>query len=209
MNRVTGEAIFRGKARLWQGTNSVTAPIIELSHARATLHAHGEGSAPQVNAALAMASDPKHPQTVIRIQGRDLFYSDAQREARFRGNVVAQDPSGTIHSDQADVLGAVKVAVATTGLPAVAYPNRGGSWDAVTKTWEYGDPIDLGLVPGWLAAGVRYVGGCCGTGPDDIAALAGPVLSHRVLPSTDAQLARHSVSDIIDSMVRSVPVPDK
>lgn len=45
--------------------------------------------------------------------------------------------------------------------------------------------------------------------PDDIAALAGPVLSHRVLPSTDAQLARHSVSDIIDAVVRSVPVPDK
>jgi MoxR-like ATPase len=45
--------------------------------------------------------------------------------------------------------------------------------------------------------------------PDDIAALAGSVLSHRVLPSTDAQLARHSVTDIIDAVVRSVPVPDK
>ncbi|WP_425310902.1 MoxR family ATPase [Ammonicoccus fulvus] len=45
--------------------------------------------------------------------------------------------------------------------------------------------------------------------PDDVAALAGSVLSHRVLPSTDAQLARHSVSDIIDTVVRSVPVPDK
>lgn len=45
--------------------------------------------------------------------------------------------------------------------------------------------------------------------PDDVAALAGAVLSHRVLPSTDAQLARHSVADIIDAVVRSVPVPDK
>ncbi len=45
--------------------------------------------------------------------------------------------------------------------------------------------------------------------PDDVAALAGSVLSHRVLPSTEAQLARHSVSDIIDAIVRSVPVPDK
>lgn len=45
--------------------------------------------------------------------------------------------------------------------------------------------------------------------PDDIAALAGSVLSHRVLPSTDAQLARHSVVDIVDALVRSVPVPDK
>jgi MoxR-like ATPase len=45
--------------------------------------------------------------------------------------------------------------------------------------------------------------------PDDVAALAGAVLAHRVLPSTEAQLARHSVADIIDSIVRSVPVPDK
>ncbi len=103
MNRVTGEAIFRGKARLWQGTNSVAAPIIELSHARSTLHAHGEGAAAEVNATLAMASDPKHPPSVIGIQGRDLLYSDAQRQARFRGSVVAQDSSGTIRSDQADV----------------------------------------------------------------------------------------------------------
>ncbi|GAB3697774.1 MoxR family ATPase [Mariniluteicoccus flavus] len=45
--------------------------------------------------------------------------------------------------------------------------------------------------------------------PDDVAFLSGPVLSHRVLPSTDAQLARHSVNDIIAAIVRSVPVPDK
>jgi homocysteine S-methyltransferase len=80
--------------------------------------------------------------------------------------------AGVNCSDQADVLGAVKAAVAATGLPAVAYPNRGGSWDAVSKTWAYGDPLDLDLVPGWLAAGVRYLGGCCGNGPADIAALS-------------------------------------
>lgn len=45
--------------------------------------------------------------------------------------------------------------------------------------------------------------------PDDIAFLAGPVLGHRVLPSTDAQLARHSVNDIIAAVVRSVPIPAK
>ena len=80
--------------------------------------------------------------------------------------------AGVNCSDQADVLGAVRTAVAVTGLPAVAYPNRGGSWDAEAKTWAYGDPLDLDLVPGWLEAGVRLVGGCCGNGPGDIAALA-------------------------------------
>ncbi len=83
--------------------------------------------------------------------------------------------AGVNCSDQADVLGAVRAAVAATGLPAVAYPNRGGSWDATAKTWTYGDPLDLDLVDRWLAAGVRYVGGCCGTGPGDIAALSARV----------------------------------
>jgi homocysteine S-methyltransferase len=80
--------------------------------------------------------------------------------------------AGVNCSDQTDVQAAVETAVAVTGLPAVAYPNRGGSWDAEAKRWAYGDPLDLGLVAGWLAAGARLVGGCCGNGPADIAALA-------------------------------------
>jgi homocysteine S-methyltransferase len=83
--------------------------------------------------------------------------------------------AGVNCSEQADVLGAVRAAVAATGLPAVAYPNRGGSWNAGTKTWEYSGPLDLDLVDGWLVAGTRFVGGCCGTGPADIAELAARV----------------------------------
>jgi homocysteine S-methyltransferase len=80
--------------------------------------------------------------------------------------------AGVNCSDQADVLTAVRTAVEVTGLPAVAYPNRGGSWDSDAKQWRYGEPLDLDLVEPWVAAGARYVGGCCGTGPADIAALA-------------------------------------
>jgi homocysteine S-methyltransferase len=80
--------------------------------------------------------------------------------------------AGVNCSDQADVLHAVRTAVAATGLPAVAYPNRGGSWDADAKRWAYGDPVDLALVDDWVGAGARWVGGCCGNGPTQIAALA-------------------------------------
>ncbi len=45
--------------------------------------------------------------------------------------------------------------------------------------------------------------------PDDISGLAVSVLAHRVLPSTEAQLARRSVVEIITKAVRGVPVPDK
>jgi homocysteine S-methyltransferase len=84
--------------------------------------------------------------------------------------------AGVNCSDQADVLRAVGAAVAVTGLPAVAYPNRGGSWDADDKSWTYGDPLDLDLVPGWVDAGVVLLGGCCGNGPEDIARLKSAVI---------------------------------
>jgi homocysteine S-methyltransferase len=83
--------------------------------------------------------------------------------------------TGVNCSAQEDVLGAVRAAVAATGLPAVAYPNRGGTWDSVARQWAYGDPLDLALVEEWLDAGVRLLGGCCGTGPADIRALAARV----------------------------------
>jgi homocysteine S-methyltransferase len=79
--------------------------------------------------------------------------------------------AGVNCSDQTDVLGAIRAAIAGTSLPAVAYPNRGGTWNSQTKKWLYGDPLDLDLVETWLAAGVRFIGGCCGTGAADIAAL--------------------------------------
>jgi len=45
--------------------------------------------------------------------------------------------------------------------------------------------------------------------PDDVAALAVSVLAHRVLPSTEAQLARRTVTDIIAQAVSSVHLPDR
>jgi MoxR-like ATPase len=45
--------------------------------------------------------------------------------------------------------------------------------------------------------------------PDDVAALGVAVLAHRVLPSTDAQLARRTVTDIIAQAISSVHLPDR
>ena len=58
-----------------------------------------------------------------------------------------------------------------TYLPLVAYPNSGQRWDAAHKRW-LGDASVIGdAVDGWVASGARLVGGCCGVGPADIAAL--------------------------------------
>ena len=74
-----------------------------------------------------------------------------------------------------DVLSAVVLATRVTGRPAVAYPNSGEDWDARTRGWVGGSAYDVGLAPGWVDAGARYVGGCCRVGPQDIAALTSVV----------------------------------
>jgi homocysteine S-methyltransferase len=64
-------------------------------------------------------------------------------------------------------------AVAASAKPAVAYPNSGESWDGVARAWRGDgpgvDPVSAGR---WVAAGARYVGGCCRVGAGDIADLA-------------------------------------
>lgn len=62
---------------------------------------------------------------------------------------------------------------AVTGKPLVAYPNSGDAYDPITKTWcrARGRERFADAVPAWLDAGVRLIGGCCGTAPMDTAAL--------------------------------------
>ena len=43
--------------------------------------------------------------------------------------------------------------------------------------------------------------------PDDLKQLSGTVLSHRLLPTADAQLARRSVDDVLTEVLARVPVP--
>jgi homocysteine S-methyltransferase len=64
--------------------------------------------------------------------------------------------------------------VAHLGTPLVAYPNLGSTWDAEAKAWRASGPRpDFGLESvRWREAGATIIGGCCGTTPDDIAAIA-------------------------------------
>ena len=71
----------------------------------------------------------------------------------------------------------VAAAVAETRRPAIAYPNAGDRWDADARRWlpSDGDRFDPAAVGAWLDSGATWVGGCCGTGPSEIAAMAGSV----------------------------------
>jgi homocysteine S-methyltransferase len=67
---------------------------------------------------------------------------------------------------------------ASTDKPLVAYPNGGDTWDAELRRWrstDTGGRYDARAVASWTALGASFIGGCCGTGPADIAALADAV----------------------------------
>jgi homocysteine S-methyltransferase len=69
----------------------------------------------------------------------------------------------------------VGLAAAATDRLVVCYPNRGAFWDAVRRDWvdpPRQDPRPTLRPLEWRDAGARLIGGCCGTTPDDIAAIA-------------------------------------
>lgn len=68
----------------------------------------------------------------------------------------------------------LQAAAAVTSKPLLCYPNSGESWDAARHCWIEGAGVtDFGPASRlWLDAGARLVGGCCRTGPEDVAAIA-------------------------------------
>jgi homocysteine S-methyltransferase len=61
----------------------------------------------------------------------------------------------------------------TFAKPLVVYPNLGSTWDAEHKRWivDGARPDFAARAREWIAAGATAIGGCCGTGPSDIAAI--------------------------------------
>jgi homocysteine S-methyltransferase len=70
------------------------------------------------------------------------------------------------------VLDAVALARSVTRKAVVVYPNSGETWDAPTRTWSGPAGFDAALVRQWREAGADLIGGCCRTGPVEIAAVA-------------------------------------
>jgi homocysteine S-methyltransferase len=76
-----------------------------------------------------------------------------------------------VHPDV--VLAAIRELRAATDKPIVVYPNSGERWNAERRAWEGNPGSDLAaLAPDWVEAGATLIGGCCRTGPADIARLA-------------------------------------
>jgi homocysteine S-methyltransferase len=61
-----------------------------------------------------------------------------------------------------------------TDRPLIAYPNGGDRWDAALRRWvaDRGGRFDPTAVATWMTLRATWLGGCCGTGPAEIRALA-------------------------------------
>jgi homocysteine S-methyltransferase len=73
-----------------------------------------------------------------------------------------------------DVGALVASAMTASRRPGLAYPNGGDRWDADLRRWQPtdGDGFDPVEAAHWTEVGATWIGGCCGTSPADIAALA-------------------------------------
>jgi lipopolysaccharide export system protein LptA len=164
-----GRAIFYGTpsnlARMWQGGDSVWAPVIELDQKAQQLQAHGSGTAPVVQTYFTAALGSNGQVSVVRAHSRSLNYSEKSRTADFSGDVEAIDAMGTLHAST------VRMQLAppssSTGKSAVTELQRMIAQGGVTLTQ-----------PGREAVGTRLVY----TGSDERFVLTG---TPRALPYLD------------------------
>lgn len=103
LDHATGDATFTGQVRLWQDSNSISAPFVELSRTHQTLKAHTDNGHQPVLATFLTTAESKQGPSLVRINSHDLTYSDAERKGIFHGSVVAQSGDMTIRSTQAEV----------------------------------------------------------------------------------------------------------
>jgi lipopolysaccharide export system protein LptA len=141
-----GQATFKAQARLWQGANSVSAPVIELTRNPEILKAYGEPPAANaVYTVIASAPSARQQPTVMRVHSRQLLYSDSDRKATFTGAVTAEDPSGVVHSDEAEVF-LVAASARPTNPPSKDAPQNGATSKTASTTAQ--DRIDRVIATG-------------------------------------------------------------
>ena len=84
-----------------------------------------------------------------------------------------------------------------TDRPLIAYPNGGDRWDSATRRWaaDAHGAFDPAAVVGWRNLGATWLGGCCGTGPAEIRALADALASIGTAASSWPSLPTNRIVD--------------
>ena len=139
-----------------------------------------------------------------------MGYPSASAELDMLDRHSAADPLLALRpvADAATVRGMIATASAIYASPAVKEYLVG-----LTTATRHHPDLRLGASPRaslHLLRAARSAAALAGRDhvlPDDVQALVVPVLAHRLLLSADAQLARRSVTDVLDDVLARVPVP--
>ncbi len=94
-------AHYTGNVRLWQGANVVRAPKIDFDQDRRTMVAFGDQHQPVLSLFVQESADGK--QTPMEVVADKLTYTDAERKARYTGNVLAKSQANSITAQQIDI----------------------------------------------------------------------------------------------------------
>lgn len=165
LKHANGNSVFYGTgstdARIWQGADSILAPVIELTRAPQALKAYGVAGSTGavVEANLTSANSQNRRQSLMRIRSRTLDYSDAKRRADFSGEVTAADSSGTIRANDVQVFLAPAAKpgkqspqnhqsqverIVASGNVVLAQPGRKGTGDLLVYTASNGKYVLTG-----------------------------------------------------------------
>ncbi len=158
--RETQTAVFSGRARLWQGGDTIEAPVIELSQKVGTLTAYGAPSCTECvigNFVGAVAASGKagkkeagtQAPSTFRVVSERLLYSDAERKASFLNDVQVTSSNGVLKADSAEVF------LAPAGGKNIS-ANRGGMAQPAVESIIASGDVRL-LQPGRSATGGRLV----------------------------------------------------
>jgi lipopolysaccharide export system protein LptA len=96
-----GVAHYSGNVRLWQTANVVRAPKMDFDNQKRTIFAESDKSQPVSSLFVQQSQDGKL--TPIDVTADKLTYVDAERLARYTGNVLAKTTTGTVTAEQVDV----------------------------------------------------------------------------------------------------------
>lgn len=147
---------------------------------------------------------------LLRLQ---LDYPDPACEKRI---LAAYDRPGGGHSGQADIATLSKDLITQARAQAAAVFVSDAMYDyatAIAGATRNHHQLSLGLSPRGLLALMRCARVECAlrggefVTPDDIKAVAGPVMAHRLLLNPEAMLENINASELALNIVDSVPVP--
>ncbi len=102
-----------GRARLWQGSSQIEAPVIQFDRNKKQMVAHGAGQGVLMAVRAVLASPARTTdrtkttaparENVFVVTSRQLLYSDEKREADFTGGIEVMSADGRMRGEQAVV----------------------------------------------------------------------------------------------------------